>query len=67
MAMVKMRIAGATADDDEGEEDFEHVPQDPHSTNAAHLEISPDAIGAYAKNYAQKQRGMGFRGSESTS
>jgi hypothetical protein len=66
MAMVKMRIAGTTADDEEDDEDFKHIPQDPHSTNGAHMEISPDAIGAYARNYAQRQRGMGFRGSEST-
>jgi hypothetical protein len=53
-----MRIAGDTAEDEE--EDFEHVPQDPHSTLSAHLEISPDAIGAYGK------RKMGFSGGEGT-
>jgi hypothetical protein len=54
---VAMRIAGEAAAEDEEEEDFKHIPQDPHSTNSAHLEISPDAIGAYGK------RKMGFSGS----
>ena len=59
VAKVCMRIAGDGAEpDDEDEEDFKHIPQDPHSTNGAHLEISPDAIGAYGK------RKMGFYGSE---
>ena len=58
---VTMRLAGASAEDDEEDgEDFKHIPQDPHSTNGAHLELSPDAIGAYGK------RKMGFSGSEST-
>jgi hypothetical protein len=60
VAKVTMRIAGdATEPDDEDDEGFKHIPQDPHSTNGAHLEISPDAIGAYGK------RKMGFHGSES--
>jgi hypothetical protein len=58
VAKVSMRIAGEPAEDDDYEEDFKHIPQDPHSTNGAHLEISPDAIGAYGK------RKMGFSGSE---
>lgn len=53
-----MRIAGDSAESDEEEEEFQHIPQDPHSTNGAHLEISPEAIGAYGK------RRMGFSGSE---
>lgn len=58
VSKVTMRLAGAAADDEsEEEEDFKHVPQDPHGTNGAHLEISPDAIGAYGK------RKMGFSGS----
>lgn len=58
VAKVSMRIAGDTTEPDEEEEDFKHIPQDPHSTNGAHLEISPEAIGAYGK------RRMGFSGSE---
>lgn len=57
---VTMRVAGKSPDDSEEEEDFKHIPQDPHSTNGAHLELSPDAIGTYGK------RKMGFGGSEST-
>lgn len=57
---VTMRVAGESSEEVEGEEDFKHIPQDPHSTNGAHLEISPEAIGAYGK------RKMGFSGSEST-
>lgn len=60
LARVTMRVAGKSPDDEEEEEDFKHVPQDPHSTNGAHLELSPDAIGAYGK------RRMGFSGSENT-
>jgi len=61
VAVVRMRLAGAPAEDDEEDgEDFKHIPQDPHSTNGAHLELSPDAIGAYGK------RKMGFSGSEGT-
>lgn len=60
VSKVTMRVTSSTADDGDEEEDFKHVPQDPHSTNSAHLEISPDAIGAYGK------RKMGFHGSEST-
>ena len=33
---------------------FEQLPVDPHGTLSSHLEISPDAIGAYGK------RRMGF-------
>lgn len=55
---VSMRLSGEATEPDE-EEEFQHVPQDPHSTNSAHLEISPDAIGAYGK------KKMGFSGSES--
>jgi hypothetical protein len=62
VARVTMRLAGKSSeDDDEGEEDFKHIPQDPHGTNGAHLEISPDAIGAYGK------RRIGFSGSEGSS
>lgn len=32
------------------EEEFEDAPPiDPHGTNGAHMEISPDSIGAYGK------------------
>ena len=58
VSKVAMRIAGEAGETEEEEEDFKHVPQDPHSTNGAHLEISPSAIGAYGK------RKMGFSGSK---
>lgn len=53
ISRVTMRVAGSEVEDDE-EEECKHIPQDPHSTVSAHLEISPDAIGAYGK------RKMGF-------
>jgi hypothetical protein len=43
----------------EAEEEFEHVPQDPHSTVMAHLEISPEAIG-----FGASSRRFGFHGSK---
>lgn len=39
VSKVKMQVKG-----DETEEEFDQVPQDPHSTVSAHTEISPHAI-----------------------
>jgi len=58
MTRVTMKLASQSAEEGDEEEDFKHIPQDPHGTNGAHLEISPDAIGAFGK------RKMGFSGSE---
>ena len=44
--------------DEDDDEDFEHVPQDPHSTVMSHMEISPEAIGMGG------YRRFGFHGSK---
>ena len=50
LTKAAVQAVGEQAADDE---DYEHVPQDPHSTLSAHLEISPDAIyaGAQARRF----------------
>lgn len=48
------------ATEDAAAEDFEQVPVDPHGTNGAHMELSPEAV------FLGGTRRFGFHGSEGT-
>jgi hypothetical protein len=61
VSRVAMRVTGGH--DEEDEEEFKEAPpMDPHSTNGAHMEISPSVMFDTGK-----ARRMGFHGSEGTS
>ncbi len=55
---VVLKNSGDAEDDACEDENFEHVPQDPHSTVMAHAELSPHALGVTGTS------GFGFRGRE---
>jgi hypothetical protein len=62
ISKVAMRVTSSHEEEDDGEEFKEAPPMDPHSTNGAHMEISPSVMFDTGK-----ARRMGFHGSEGIS